>query len=75
MKPIKRILMATDFSAGADVAAAAAGQLARQLNASVEVMTAVDTSPLEAATATTVQLPPISAVRLDEVAGTVEIAH
>lgn len=46
MRPIKRILMATDFSAGAAVAATTAGQLARQLGATIDVVTAVDTSPL-----------------------------
>ena len=46
MKPIQRILLATDFSAGAAAAADVAAQLARQLKASVDVATVVDTSPL-----------------------------
>jgi nucleotide-binding universal stress UspA family protein len=46
MKPIERILLATDLSETAAAAAAAAVQLARQLNASVDVLTVVDTSPL-----------------------------
>ena len=44
MERIRRILMATDFSACADAAAEVAAQLARQLNARVEVVTVVDTS-------------------------------
>ena len=46
MRPIERILVATDFSVGADAAAEVAAQLARQLQASVDVVTVVDTSPL-----------------------------
>jgi nucleotide-binding universal stress UspA family protein len=46
MKPIQRILVASDFSNCADAAAAVAAQLARQLNAAVDVVTVVDTSPL-----------------------------
>jgi len=46
MNPIERILVATDFSAGAEAAAETALQLARQLKASVDVINVVDTSPL-----------------------------
>jgi nucleotide-binding universal stress UspA family protein len=46
MNPIQRILVATDFSGGAAAAADLAAQLARQLNAFVDVVTVVDTSPL-----------------------------
>lgn len=46
MKPIARILLASDFSAGADGAAKAAAQLARQLQAAVDIVNVVDTSPL-----------------------------
>jgi nucleotide-binding universal stress UspA family protein len=44
MRPIQRILVATDFSPCADAAAEVAAQLAGQLNANVEVVTAVDIS-------------------------------
>ena len=44
MKPIQRILVATDFSACADAAAEIAAQLARQLRAPVEMVTVVDIS-------------------------------
>lgn len=44
MKPIQRILVATDFSACADAAAEIAAQLARQLRATVEMVTVVDIS-------------------------------
>jgi nucleotide-binding universal stress UspA family protein len=47
MKPMQRILMATDCSAGADAAADVAATLARQLKAAVDVVTVVDTSPLK----------------------------
>jgi len=43
-RSIRRILVATDFSPCADAAAAVAAQLARQLDAGVEVVTFVDTS-------------------------------
>lgn len=46
MKAIDRILMATDFSNGAEAAAEAASQMARQLKASIDVVTVVDTRPL-----------------------------
>ena len=44
MKHVRRILVATDFSACADAAADAAAQLARQLEAAVELVTVVDVS-------------------------------
>jgi nucleotide-binding universal stress UspA family protein len=44
MKPIERIMVPTDFSAGANAAADVAAELARRLNASVDVVTVVDTS-------------------------------
>lgn len=44
MQPVRRILVATDFSPCADAAAALAAQLAEQLGAMVHVMTMVDTS-------------------------------
>jgi nucleotide-binding universal stress UspA family protein len=44
MKPIRRILLATDFSVCADAAADVAAQLARQLNAQLELVTVIDTS-------------------------------
>src|SRR5512143_2671907 len=44
MKPMRRILVATDFSACADAAADVAAPLARQLEVAVELMTVVDTS-------------------------------
>ena len=44
MTQIRRILMATDFSACADAAAEVAAQLARQIHAQVEVVTVIDTS-------------------------------
>lgn len=47
MKPFERILVATDCSAGAAAGAEAAAQLALQLNASVDVITVVDTSTFE----------------------------
>ena len=43
-KPIKRILMATDFTNSAVEAAQFAARLARQLQATVELVTVVDTS-------------------------------
>jgi nucleotide-binding universal stress UspA family protein len=44
MRPVKRILMPTDFSAGADAAAKVAAALAEELSAAVDVVTVVDTS-------------------------------
>lgn len=44
MDSIRRILVATDFSACAEAAAEVAAQLARQLHAQVEVVTVIDTS-------------------------------
>jgi len=44
MKAFERILVATDFSAGADAAAEAAAELAHRLKASLDVVTVVDTS-------------------------------
>jgi nucleotide-binding universal stress UspA family protein len=44
MKNIQRIMVPTDCSAGAGAAADVAAQLARQLNASIDVVTVVDTS-------------------------------
>jgi nucleotide-binding universal stress UspA family protein len=44
MKPFARILVPTDLSVGADAAAEVAAELARQLKASVDVVTVVDTS-------------------------------
>lgn len=49
MKPIQRILLATDFSDCSAAAAAFAAQLARQLKTGVDVVTVVDTSPLNEA--------------------------
>jgi nucleotide-binding universal stress UspA family protein len=49
MPPIERILLATDLSESATAVAVAAAQLARQLNASMDVVTVVDTSPLATA--------------------------
>jgi nucleotide-binding universal stress UspA family protein len=46
MEAIRKILFATDFSPGAEVAAATARQLAQQMDAALEVVTVVDTSPL-----------------------------
>lgn len=46
MKPLRRILIATDFSACADAAAQLAARLAEQLNAVVEVITILDTSAI-----------------------------
>ena len=46
MKPVQRILLVTDSSAGAAAAADVAAQLAHQLTASVDVATIVDTSAL-----------------------------
>jgi nucleotide-binding universal stress UspA family protein len=47
MKAFDRILVPTDSSAGAEAAGAVAGQLARRLEASVDVVTVVDTSTFE----------------------------
>jgi len=44
MKPIQRILVATDFSPCAAAAADVAARLAQQLNAMVDVVSVVDTS-------------------------------
>lgn len=44
MRPIRRLLVATDFSACADAAANLAAQLAEQLKATVELLTVIDTS-------------------------------
>jgi nucleotide-binding universal stress UspA family protein len=44
LKPIHRILVATDFSACADAAAKVAAPLARQYKAQVHVLTVVDTA-------------------------------
>jgi nucleotide-binding universal stress UspA family protein len=46
MKPIQHILVPTDFSECAGAAADLAAQLARQLHATVQLVTVVDTSPL-----------------------------
>ncbi|MBI3781830.1 MAG: universal stress protein [Deltaproteobacteria bacterium] len=46
MKSIRRILIATDFSKGANAAARLAAEWARRLKASVDVVTVVDTLPL-----------------------------
>lgn len=46
MKEIERILVATDFSAGATAAAEVAARLARQLGAAVDVVTVINTAPL-----------------------------
>ncbi|MGE0520805.1 MAG: universal stress protein [Candidatus Binatia bacterium] len=46
MKPIRRILVATDYSPCALAAAEVAAQLARQVNAMVHVMEMVDTSAI-----------------------------
>jgi nucleotide-binding universal stress UspA family protein len=44
MQSIRRILVATDFSACADAAAEVAAQLARELHAVIELVTVVDVS-------------------------------
>ena len=44
MKPIRRILVATDFSACANAAAKVAAPLARQFKAQVHVLTVIDTA-------------------------------
>lgn len=44
MKAIRRILVATDFSACADAAAEVAAQLGRELHAVIELVTVVDIS-------------------------------
>jgi nucleotide-binding universal stress UspA family protein len=49
MAAMKRILVPTDGSAGAEAAGEVAAQLARDLHAAVDVITVVDTSPLEEA--------------------------
>ena len=46
MKPIERILVATDLSSCAGSAADVAAELALQVNAAVDVVTVVDTLPL-----------------------------
>lgn len=46
MKPISKILVATDFSVGAAAAADYAARLAEQLEAEIDLVTVVDTSPL-----------------------------
>lgn len=46
MKPIQRLLVPTDFSEGSDAAADLTVQLAKQLGATIELLTVVDTSPL-----------------------------
>lgn len=46
MKPFRRLLVATDFSACAEGAAQLAARLATQLNAIVEVITIIDTSAI-----------------------------
>jgi nucleotide-binding universal stress UspA family protein len=46
MRPIQRILVATDFSACSEAAGEAAGQLTRQLGAAVELVTVVDVSSI-----------------------------
>ncbi len=46
MKPIRRILVATDFSTGAAAAAELAAEWARGLQAAVDVVTVIDTMPL-----------------------------
>jgi len=46
MKPISRILVATDLSSCAASAADVAAELARQVKATVDVVTVVDTLPL-----------------------------
>jgi nucleotide-binding universal stress UspA family protein len=48
MKGIQRILVPTDFSAGAAAAAAVAAELARGLGAAVDVLTVIDSSNLKA---------------------------
>jgi nucleotide-binding universal stress UspA family protein len=47
MKPIERIMVPTDFSAGAAAAAEVAAELAIRLGASVDIVTVVDTSAFE----------------------------
>jgi nucleotide-binding universal stress UspA family protein len=49
MTSIKRILVPTDCSAGAAAAGEAAAGMARDLHAAIDVVTVVDTSPLEEA--------------------------
>jgi len=63
MKRFQRIMVATDFSACADAAAAVAVQLALQLNAMVDVVTVVDTSALLDAYGNT----PFRAQRIDQI--------
>ena len=46
MKAIEKILVATDLSACAAIAAGVAAQLAHQLGAAIDVVTVVDTLPL-----------------------------
>ncbi len=46
MKPLRRLLIATDFSACAGAAAELTARLAEQLNAIVEVITIIDTSAI-----------------------------
>jgi len=46
MKPVQRILVPIDASAGAVTAGDVAAQMARDLHAAVDVVTVVDTSPL-----------------------------
>lgn len=45
-KHFERLLLPTDFSPGATAAAGVAAQLARDVGASIDVVTIVDTSPL-----------------------------
>jgi nucleotide-binding universal stress UspA family protein len=49
MRPIQRILVPTDFSECSGAAAAVADQLAKQIGAAIELVTVVDTSPLQEA--------------------------
>jgi nucleotide-binding universal stress UspA family protein len=49
MTSIKRILVPTDSSPGAAAAAEIAARMARDLHAAIDVVTIVDTSPLEEA--------------------------
>lgn len=46
MKAIQRILVPTDFSEGSGAAADFAAQLAKQLGATIDLVTVVDTTPL-----------------------------
>ena len=46
VKPVRRILVPTDFSACSGTAADFAAQLAEQLDATIQLVTVVDTTPL-----------------------------